>query len=144
MTRDLRADLELFNNQDNDWCVLDINMVLPEAIERAIAAENKLNELADIEGAICPEDFGFPEYCKSLQRNLNTMSAEYACLTEENGLQRASIQELSGQVAKMQVVVDAAKEIALFGAITNEKQVNSFMRKVATLGQALQNWRDKK
>jgi hypothetical protein len=60
-------------------------------------------------------------------------------LTEENDIQRASIQELSGKVAKMQAVVDAAKEIALFGAITNEKQVNSFMRKVATLGQALQN-----
>ena len=44
---------------------------------------------------------------------MNRAELIIARLTEENDLQRASIQELSKQVAKMQKVVDAAKDIEL-------------------------------
>jgi len=55
----------------------------PEAIERAIAAESKLNELAEIEGANCPEDYGFEEYTKVLVKRNGLLTEENARLTAQ-------------------------------------------------------------
>ena len=69
-----------------------------------------------------------------------TRIAEEKCsrLTEENDLQRASIQELSGQVAKMQAVVQEAKETvartkAVSGTIDKYFIINRLEKALAEL-----------
>jgi predicted nuclease with TOPRIM domain len=135
MTRDLKDDLNRFR-PSTLWVDAPITK---EWLERAIAAEKLAKERYNENKLI----FSFLKTTESQNEchveTILQLKDEKSHLAEENDIQRASIQELSKQVAEMQSVVDAAKEIALFGAITNEKQVNSFMRKVATLGKALQN-----
>lgn len=84
--RDLRKDLETFNNavvaivngDMGEW----VETVLPEAITRAIMAEDKLAEVMN--------DKMWREYDQKCER-----------LAEENDLQRQSIQNLSAQVAAL-------------------------------------------
>lgn len=67
----------------------------PEAIDRAIKAEDKLEKLKEI-------------YSLTSRKLLQD---EKAALTEENDIQRASIQQLSRMVVGMQKVVDVAWSI---------------------------------
>lgn|GEM_PF-2399139 len=92
----------------------------PEAIERAIVAESLIEnagkelrewmkEVKRLEEEV-KMAMGGEQYWKD--RGLQA-EAQIATLTEENDLQRASIQELRGQVARMQRVVDVANEVTI-------------------------------
>lgn len=97
--RDLKADLDKFNSlMFREHAALLAIDILPEAIERAIAAEELVANLQNSIQKMIDQDVEW--HC------------EFGDLREENDIQRSSIQQLSAQVVKMQVVVDTAKELS--------------------------------
>ena len=143
--RDLKADLEICERMkkevswqvQNDF-IMNAPQGWPEAIERAIAAEEQLDHykkalaeacelVADFVENMCPVDLiTFGEDCttcsiketklcweehllkeaeQQLREGQDKAFTKLAALTEENDIQRASIQQLSAQVAVMQGIL---------------------------------------
>ena len=114
MNRDLKADLIICRSAISGRHYLEVARAgWPEAIERAIAAEEIVKKYATSARTIalylkefCDTSLPYDEMIAEASRRADS---KIAALTEENDIQRASIQQLSAQVVKMQGVVDAVK-----------------------------------
>ena len=99
----------------------------PEAIERAIKAEDKL-EMFENECDMCKNECDmYKNECDMCKNDKETLALEtIAALREENELQRHSIQQLSAQVAGLQAVAEAANLILFWRGIseTDDKKAS--------------------
>ena len=109
--RDLRADLEycqnrikegrLHNTQVWDFVGMVIN-AWPEAINRAIAAEEELSQIKNH-----PENRGLISLLEDTLKQKVLILDDNAALREENDIQRQGIQKLSAQVAGLRELLTA-------------------------------------
>ena len=94
--RDLKADLKGLQANPSDWTELPRGLVV-EYLERAIAAGKKNTESYDLLYGVFDK----------VKEEAELLKIDKAALTEENDLQRASIQQLSAQVVRMQETLNA-------------------------------------
>ena len=110
--RDLRADLNAIKAFTDDRMIYD---VAKEWIERAIKAEEIVKKYATAARVIA---LYLKEYCdpaltydEMIAEASRRADSQLSALREDSELQRASIQDLSQQVVRLQAVADTAKRL---------------------------------
>jgi len=99
--RDLKADLKGLQANPSDWTELPRGLVV-EYLERAIAAGKKNTESYDLLYGVFDK----------VKEEAELLKIDKAALTEENDIQRASIQQLSAQVVGLR---EALEKLARLG-----------------------------